>query len=206
MLFYLHGELDLQDPDGLLSLFYARAPSTLRAKAHESVGRWLKNDKGPIEKEVIQRLQSLWANRLQAATKAKKTLSRQEELAAFGWWFASERFDAEWAIEKLIETLEAGKSLDDKKRVVELLATLAPNMPVPVARALHLVVESSDYLRVFLFEDEAKEVLQSLLASDNEEAREQAQSTIDCLLTLGHRGFRDLPMSKERQSQTIGEH
>ena len=42
MLFYWHGELpDLQDPNGLLSFFYEKAPSSLRAHALESVGRML---------------------------------------------------------------------------------------------------------------------------------------------------------------------
>ena len=198
MLFHWHGELDLQHPDGLLSLFYEKAPSTLRAKAHESVGRWLQNNKGSIETAVIQRLEVLWASRLHAARSGGGELSYENELAAFGWWFASGRFDDKWAINQLIETLETGGSLDDKKHVVKHLATLAPYIPIPVARALHLLVEATDYLRVFMFDDEAKEALQSLLASGCEEAEEQAKRTIDHLLTLGHRDFRDLQRSSEK--------
>ena len=197
MLFHWHGELDLQHPDGLLSLFYEKAPSTLRAKAHESVGRWLQNNKGSIETAVIQRLEVLWASRLHAARSGGGELSYENELAAFGWWFASGRFDNKWAINQLIETLKTGGSLDDKKHVVKHLATLAPYIPIPVARALHLLVEATDYLRVFMFDDEAKEALQSLLASGCEEAEEQAKRTIDHLLTLGHRDFRDLLRSSE---------
>ena len=64
MLFYWHGELDLQDPNGLLSFFYEKAPSSLRAHALESVGRMLQNSENDVPEEVIQRLKCLWASRL----------------------------------------------------------------------------------------------------------------------------------------------
>ena len=61
MYFYWQGDLELQVPNDLLSFFYANAPTSLRAKAHESVGRWLKNHEGALEEEVVQRLMFLWA-------------------------------------------------------------------------------------------------------------------------------------------------
>ena len=113
-------------------------------------------------------------------------------MAAFGWWFASGRFEDKWAVNRLIESLEVGGDTDDKPSVVERLATLAPQMPYQSAHALHLIVKDAEYLRVYYFADEAKELLRSLLDSDSEEAKKQARDTIDCLLNIGHRDFRDL--------------
>ena len=192
MLFYWHGELDLQDPDGLLSFFFESVPSTPRAHALESVGRMLQNNKNDFSKEVIQRLKRLWDDRLNAAREAGEPSIHQDELAAFGWWFASGRFNDEWALNRLIETIELGRQIEDKKQVVERLATLAVVIPNPAARALRVMVENASYLDVYLYSDEAKQVLQSLLASDSSEAEESARRTIDRLLSLGHREFRDL--------------
>ena len=192
MYFCWQGDLKLDVPNALLSDFYTNAPSSLRAKAHESVGRWLQNEKDDVNEEVIQRLQCLWESRLRIAVGANEKSPYKKELAAFGWWFASGRFDDNWAIERLIESIRVGGSIDDKSAVVERLATLAPIMPYPVSRALRLIVEGSDYLRVYSFLDEAKKSLSTLLASDNEEAIHQARRTIDRLLSLGHRDCRDL--------------
>ena len=119
-------------------------------------------------------------------------------MAAVGWWFASGRFEDSWALDRLRESIELGGSIDDISSVVERLATLAPHMPHQVARALYLIVEASDYLKVYSFADEAKKVLSTLLASGTEEAIEQARRIIDRLLSLGHRDFRDLIASTGR--------
>ena len=192
MYFYWRGELGLDDTNGLLSFFYEKAPGSLRAKGLESVGRRLRNEEEDVNEEVIQRLRRLWESRLRDAGEANDKSPYEKELAAFGWWFASGRFDDNWAIEKLIESIEVGGNVDDRSAVVERLATLTPTMPISVARALRLIVEDSDYLRVYSFVDEAKKSLSTLLASDNEEAVHQARRTIDRLLSLGHRDFRDL--------------
>ena len=195
MLFYWNGELDSQDQNGLLSLFYEKTPSYLRAHAIESVGRMLQSSKNDVSEEVVQRLKRLWISRLKAAREADEISVYQEELAAFGWWFASERFEENWALERLTESIEIGKGIEDKKQVVAYLTTLAVVMPHLVALALRLIVESASYSDVYLYSDEAKEVLQSLLASDSKEARGLARRTIDRLLSLGHRDFRDLVRS-----------
>ena len=197
MYFYWHGELALDDPNGLLPFFYKNAPSSLRAKAHESVGRWLKNHEGSLDGQVIQRLKLLWLSRLRLADEAESQALYKEELAAFGWWFASGRFDDSWALDRLTESIELARDTDDKSSVVERLASLAPMTPDQVARALYLIVESADYLRVFSFADDATKVLDTLLASGNQEAIEEARRTIDRLLSLGHRDFRDLMKSAE---------
>lgn len=192
MLFYWHGELELEDPSGILSLFYEEAPSSLRAHAIESVGIMLQNSESDVSEEIIQRLKLLWESRLMAAREADEISLYQDELAAFGWWFASGRFDDEWSFHQLAAALVTGKKLNDKKHVVERLASLAPELPDQVARALYLIVESADYLKVYGFADDATKVLDTLLASGNEEAIKQARRTIDRLLSLGHRDFREL--------------
>lgn len=192
MYFYWHGELTLDDPNGLLPFFYKNAPSSLRAKAHESVGRWLKNHEGSLDGQIIQRLKLLWLSRLRLANETESQAVYKEELAAFGWWFASGRFDDSWALDRLTESIGLARDLDDKSSVVERLASFAPEMPDQVARALYLIVESADYLKVYSFADDATKVLYTLLASGSEEAIEQARRTIDRLLSLGHRDFRDL--------------
>ncbi len=197
VLFFWYGELELEDPNGLLSLFYKEAPCSLRTHATETVGKMLQNSENDVPVEVIERLQCLWASRLRATREADEQSLYGDELAAFGWWFASGRFEENWALDRLIESIELGGNIDENSSVVERLARLAPHLPDQVARTLYLIVESADYLRVYSYADDATKVLGTLLASGNEEAIEQARRTIDRLLSLGHRDFRELIEHRE---------
>jgi hypothetical protein len=44
----------------------------------------------------VERLRDLWACRLRTAQKSSNTMAYREELAAFGWWFASRKLDDTW--------------------------------------------------------------------------------------------------------------
>lgn len=67
--------------------------------------------------------------------------SHSEEVAAFGWWFASGKFDDGWAIAQLKEALRLSGKTEPYELVLERLARLSTRMPVDVVECLRLIVE-----------------------------------------------------------------
>src|SRR5437879_2757840 len=126
MTMYWRGKLPIHD--ALLQDFYRKAPDKLRGYAMEFVGRSLRNDTGAVTPEILERLQELCASRLSAAHAAAAAASYVEELSRFGWWFASKKFDDEWAVGQLAEALRIAKKAEPDHLVVERLAELSALM------------------------------------------------------------------------------
>ncbi|HEY9795044.1 MAG TPA: hypothetical protein V6D30_05325, partial [Leptolyngbyaceae cyanobacterium] len=59
MTLYWRGKLNLDNLEGLLTRFYAKAPDALRGYALEFVGRSLRNTKEAIEPQILNQLQLL---------------------------------------------------------------------------------------------------------------------------------------------------
>ncbi len=95
--YYMLGGLPLQD--GLLDAFYGKANAKLRGGLIEDVGFAFFHAR-EVDAEVVRRAQELWLHRF-AATEAGPGAERQAELAPFGWWFASGKFEDVWALEQL---------------------------------------------------------------------------------------------------------
>ena len=95
--FFWHGNLELDGSDGLIGLFWKKAPVELRRKALQALCRWL-HTKEAIGLEILKRLRGLWEWRVQTVSEMQ---SDPKELSSFSWWFSSGQFDDEWAIDQL---------------------------------------------------------------------------------------------------------
>ena len=89
--YYWWGDLAIDDP--LLVDFFRIAPVGIRGQMIETVRRSLLDYEGPIDEPIEKRLSILWEWRLHAAAESGKAAEFSDELAEFGWWFASKKLD-----------------------------------------------------------------------------------------------------------------
>ena len=150
---YWLGALTVDDPDGLIAQFFARADGSCRAHALEYVGRSLLNTEGPVDPAVLERLRVLWEWRARAFAPrvgddgAPKTdvpskrstmtvADARQEAMQFGLWFASGAFPPDWALTQLEEALRAAGNVEWSCQVAERLTEVAKQEPARAAACL----------------------------------------------------------------------
>ena len=179
------------DKDALWLRFFRVADPKQRGMAVSFCGRMYINreearsgDKFP----ETNRLQELWEWRLAASKDA-------EELQEFGWWVADGKFNDEWMLQRLIETLhKTGGVIEAGFLVLAALSALASRHPLLCARALSLIVKSRSADRLMLGHNENIEgILSTLYSSADAQAIEVAESVIDHLTKLGFERYRSIP-------------
>jgi hypothetical protein len=187
--FLWHGNLELDGSDGLLGLFWNKAPVELRRKALQAVGRWL-HTKEPIDLDILKRLRGLWDWRLQ---KVSEIQSDPRELSSFSWWFSSGQFDDEWAVDQLEKVLKAGSVLEVNFDFMQRLVRMASSIPVRAVRCLGVVVRQQENLWMLCLGHtaEIRAVLSAALRG-NAEAAADAKDLINYLASRGSRQFGDL--------------
>ena len=109
--FYWRGKISLTEEDSLVNRFFATSPAVLRAHAIRFVGHSLRSTEEELEPTLVERLTKLWERRLAVAQAAGSRESFVDEIAEFGWWFASGKFDDDWAIHQLRQVLEFSRKV-----------------------------------------------------------------------------------------------
>ena len=185
MAFYCRGKLSLDD--SLFALFWEKAPDAVKAHAIEFVGQ-VKED---IPEETLDRLKRLWERRLAAAKQAQRASDFEEEIAAFGWWFVSGKFDTEWVIEQLVEALQIVGKAEPDHMVVEKLAEIVENYPLEAVESLRMIFKS-DHEGWFILgcRRYARNILE--VALQDVAVRQKAERLIHYLGSRGYLEFRDL--------------
>jgi hypothetical protein len=198
MVFYWRGKLEIDQPEGLVARFWHRAPDPVRAAAIGFVGRNLYNEKEAVSPEIIQRLKVLWEGRLAEAREAPDAENYSGEMAEFGWWFVSGKFDDVWAITKLMESLKLTGKVEPDDLVVERLTMLAAEMPVATVECLNLIVEGDkEGWNIHSWSEHARTILATSLQSTDGTARQAAENLVHRLGAQGYFAFRDLVSEKE---------
>lgn len=189
MVFYWRGKLTLEEPDGLLTRFYAKAGPELRRDAIEFFGRSLREVEGEVESEVRERLVRLWERRAEAARASGDT----KELETFGWWFASGKLDETLAVRELLNTLRVTKRIDPDFLVLERLRDLAPRVPQEAVECLrHMVDGARESWELHAWREEMERSLRAVLRTNDEAAKKAAADLINVLASKGHVSFRNL--------------
>lgn len=192
MILAWQGNVPLDDTDGLVATFFREAPLPLRAHAMEFVGRSLMNTEGPIPKEALARVIRLWELRLEFAHTAAVE-SVRDELATFGWWFASKKFEEAWALAQLTATVGIAGEVDWEHQVIETLAEWAESSPAACVECLDLIMQRErERWGLELSLAPTRRVLESALRSDDQAARQRARYVVNRLVARGHHGFMDL--------------
>jgi hypothetical protein len=191
MTFYWRGKLVAEDPKGVLAGFWERASDTLRAHAIEFVGETLTNTKDVVPSTILKLLEDLWQMRLAVAQQTPD--GHRAEMAAFGWWFASDKFDYQWAIKQLTETLAVAERIEPDDLVVKQLAAHAEAMANESVKCLDAIVRGDrDGWGIYGWTEPARKILARALRERDTEAAKRAEALIHYLGRRGYPGFRDL--------------
>ena len=203
MTLYWRGKLDLDDPGGLLARFYVKASDSLCSHALAFVGRSLHSTEEEIAPQILDGLKLLWERRLNAARSATPPTSHIAELAAFGWWFVSAKFDDAWAIVQIKEALKLTVRVEPDHLVVERLATLAAAMPAHAVECLSLIIEGDkEGWHIHAWREHTRTILSTALQSTDDTAQQAAVDLVHRLGARGYLSFRNLlPESESRRSR-----
>jgi hypothetical protein len=181
---YWHGKINLGERNDLVDKFFAHVPPSIASDVIDRLGCWL-HEETPLNADLLRRLKVLWAKRAADAHKP--------ELAAFGRWFSSGRFDDEWALEELQKVLAAEVLPHAHDQVVTRLAALIPRHLPRVLECLELLVRVDDRgWGVLNWRIPTAAILTAALASDGSHLRVTAETVISRLCAKGYLDFRAL--------------
>lgn len=189
MAFYWRGKLSLEDP--LFTAFWEKAPDALRGHAIGYIGRALQQTSGEISAVILDRLKQLWAVRLARAKHSQSRADLVEEMAAFGWWFVSEKFDPGWALAQLSESLQLVRRTDPEHMVLEHLARIVDSYPQESALCLMMIAEGDrEGWNLYAGRNHVRRILE--VALRNPTSGDEAKAIINYLGSRGFMEFRDL--------------
>jgi hypothetical protein len=176
-----------------------KASDALCGHAFSTEGRRFYNTKETIPAKILGRMEALWERRLADAQTNMSPASHAAELAAFGWWFASAKFDDTWALDQLTQVLEITPSkivslmraVD--RLVVERLAILAKDKPRQAMECLRLMIEGdTEGWRVRSWREHVRTILATAIQNPDVETRQAAENLVHRLGARGYFEFRDL--------------
>jgi len=188
--FVLRGRLNPTDDGGLFATFWSKAGSALRAGAVDSVARAFRADKGSIPPEVVARAVALW-DHIKGLASAEN--AEPSELAGFGSWFSSGRFEDKWALRELELVLNRSKKVEDIHHVVERLASLSAAHQEATLRCLALIATEGDVgWRMLAWDASVTQILQNALSSGIPTLVDEAKALVNQLLSMGYQQYRSL--------------
>jgi uncharacterized protein YyaL (SSP411 family) len=176
---YLRGRVPLESPGSPLARFFENASSAQRAHALAWVGQMVQGQ-DRIPSEIVHRLQRLWESRLAAAEQAPDPAAHAEELAQFGIWFASGKFDGSWAVGQLLALLKLTGRVGNTSKVVERLKTYMDTMPYEVAQCIAvLVANERGAITILGWGQDAQQMLSRIVGGSDARARDIALDLLD---------------------------
>jgi len=187
MVYYWRARIDLQDP--LWRKFWEKATDPLRAHAIEFVGRSLLQTEEQVPSVILDRLRKLWEDRFSRSKEGPA--DHEKEISAFGWWFVSEKFDANWSITQLSEALQLIHKTEPAHMVLEQLAKTVETHPRESVKCLRMIAEGDR--NGWLLYANRKSVRRILeVALQQPSASEEAKAVINYLGSRGFLEFKDL--------------
>lgn len=202
--FAWRGGVTVDPIDPLLADFWSKAPTALRKHVLGYVGRSLRDWPSDMSQEVMDRLKALWLFALEAAERplreeahpsgaARQLAGEADELAAFAWWFASGKFDDEWAFARLEFVMQRTSLLNPAYMIARRLAVLVRSHPRRSVAALAALVDRDrEGWRIGGWKDDAHAVLEEAIACGDPDAKRVALDVVNRLVAKGRLEFRDL--------------
>ena len=186
------GQITLEDPDGLLSLYMERVDPGTLAQVFDYVGIHIGREDTELSPDAEARLVALWNQRLRNAE--NKPGERNAELGAFASWFTSGKFNEEWVLNQFAATLklQSNVSAYQSRDVMEVFEALLPRYPLQVLQCLGLMLKkSSDYWAVSRWEPYIMRLLSEALQF-GPEIQAEMHKIISHLVVVGHQQYLQL--------------
>ena len=183
------GVVSWADDDGLVRRFFENAPPTDAAQAIRSIGHLLDREHKDIPTENLERFRLFWGELLNFTLDIGE--SHTEILEPYSLWFASKRFDAEWAFDQLERVIVATKGFDLASMVIRAIVELCADLPMQSLSALRaLVLHDERRWGIYGSEDNIRTILTAGI--DNDSTKSDTVALINILGARGHLEFRDL--------------
>ncbi len=195
---HARGQTVAADSRRLHEGFWANAPDPLRARAVFCAGRML--GAGPVSQDALERLLALWEGRA-AEIQAGDPGEHSHELAAFGSWFSSGRFDAAWSLEQLAAVMkllarvpgENGAPLWPLYNATEHLERYVADHPAATLECVAALLElSGAALGLGLWMSHVRAVLDAARGHADGSIRQRATELANRCVAYGDESFRDL--------------
>jgi hypothetical protein len=177
-LFYLWGEDDLKQPDGLLNRYYQTTKPEVWTGLLQHIGHSLKRTQ-ELSPELRTRCMEYFSARLAVAN--------VEELSGFAFWVEADCLDLKWRLQSLGAVLSLpGQSDRLSTLVVRSLSKYLPEAPeLVVADLAKLVAGSAPGGRAYFEAKEVTSILKTGLTSKHAETRRLAGEAQEDLLRAG---------------------
>ena len=146
---------------------------------------------GAIGRGLKKRLMSLWEQSLIIAKASGDRDAYHGEIAQFGWWFCSEKFPEEWAIEQLQAAIDFAGHAEPDHLIYEKLATLCVRSPGESVRSVAKLLATAGPWRIWAHEKDVRKVLEAAVGSGGS-AKDEALKLVNALGARGILNFRDL--------------
>ncbi|MFY9728712.1 MAG: hypothetical protein WB579_10045 [Bryobacteraceae bacterium] len=190
MTFYWRGTI--RTDDVLATTFFGQAPDDVRAYAIAYIGRSLANA-SEAPPNILARLRELWEWRLQTARASHDAMSYRHELAQFGWWFVSRKYDDAWGLEQLRAVLDLTGLAEPDFKVSEILEALATTYPLACVQCISRIAQADRQgWTTLASRDHFQAILKAAIASDNRDAKNAATQLIEYLVGRGDFEYRKL--------------
>jgi hypothetical protein len=184
--FYLKGMIRVDSE--ILTNFYQKADTNLRAFAFNFLGRTLRDTKGEVSSPVLDRAKRLWT--LRKAEAQNESEHSVRELQEFGWWFTSSKLDVNWSLNQLLDVLRLAKTVQPDFLVVERLVETASAFPRESVQALQLMIAGDvKGWGILGWSDKAKDIIRAARKSADHQARQIAEDLVNKLGSRGHFDF-----------------
>lgn len=168
----------------------ATAREDIRGHGFHQVGFTLSKAKH-FDPDFVSRFKAIWEERNASAIAAHE--KRVHELWTFGWWFAEDIFDDDWALERLAAVLKLTGNVEVDHLVAKRLVKSVENKPKLTIQCLKGMVEGvKEIYEILGWDKEAKAILAAALKSGDDDVKADAAALINRLDARGLPGFRDL--------------
>lgn len=183
---YAISELTLDDE--LVTGFFTHANDALRLRVQQWIAQSVTEDES-VTPAIVHRLQSLWNARVNGAKADPSNASK--ELSAVGMWFATGKFESQWADRQLRDVCDLGIRVSRAASVFERLAERArTDLDVAFDLTARLVERVREEWELGVAEKQIRSVLAAALADRNLKPR--AEEVVNRLAARGHGEFADL--------------
>jgi hypothetical protein len=204
IILYGRGVLEVTGEGALLDRFFEEADSALRRHAlwhaADSIRRRHEEYDGPgpdfeVPPEVLERFRALWERRIRLLPSKPEII---EEFPAFGAWFATARFEDDWALDNLERVLEQSGVTEDgpfrnEAAVVRRLADLADAHPVRVVLILRNILDlTQNCVGAYGWLEAARDIIQKAVRTGDPAAHRAVIGALDRLGSLGFRDVREI--------------
>lgn len=188
---YWRGVIKLDDP--LLTSFWALADDALKEHLMDFVGMSIRNETDPLSCEQEGLFRQLWESRVAEAETATDPSRYEKEMAGFGWWFSSGKFEEDWVSDQYLRVLDFGSQMRTHHFVAEALVRVSSSKPLKVLQILSKMIDLNQPSWMIMGDrHEVTSVLRTGLQSSDALVQKLGREIVSRLIARGHTEYADL--------------